>query len=301
MSRRLAVAALVTALASTAAADDPNAPLAEAKQQLQSLQRDEAAQKAGTPSGVKLDLPSLNTPETNAPPTPPRREERATSEKAKARRDWLVDGFNKLERRKPSAGGIAKESDLREDETKPLDPADPDYFLRVYERQRAQSEARQLDPNGIPDTKLANSVTADPFAPFLQDWLANSPVRDALKESLPADPASDRATTADGVGPGPSARIVTNAGSPSIDASAGMHSAAGNPFIQALGLPSFDQPRSVDARPSAIDTGISSATSPVAAPNTVYDLPERAKSDLKLTLPPPPSEDKKYFPQLKKF
>lgn len=290
-------------VACLAAADDPNAPLAEAKQQLQALRKDEAAQNAGTHGGVKLDLPSLNTPETNSSPPTPKHEDRATQEKAKARRDWLLEGFNKLESRKSVSGGATKEDREREreEEAKPLDPSDPDYFLRVYERQRAQSEARQLDAAGSPDNKLSSSAAADPFAPFMKDWLANSPVRDALKDSVPTDAATGGAAMPNGVTDGGESRVTPSANLPAIDAGASRHSATGNPFVQALGLPSFDQPRSVETRPSALESGVSPAPLAAPTPSTVYDLPERAKPDLKLALPPPPSEDKKYFPQLKKF
>lgn len=296
MTRWPAVFAL--ALASVAvAAEDPDAPLAETKQQLQSLRKDDAAQKAGTPGGVKLDLPSLNTPES-APAAPsPRRDAHSEPEKERARRDWLLDGFNQLERRKPGHAGAAKDRPESEAEAKPLDPSDPDYFLRVYERQRAQAEAKQLDASAS-DAKLAASSAADPLASFMKEWLADSPVRDALKDSLPAD-RGPRDGSAEVVLPDVS-RGTTAATGAVYDSSGTRGAPNANPFVQALGLPSLDPARAAEVRPAPVETALHPpATSPV--PTTVYDLPERAKPDVKRALPPPPSDDKKYFPQLKKF
>lgn len=295
MTRWSAVAAL--ALASLAgAADDPNAPLAEAKQQLQSLRKDDAAQKAATPAGVKLDLPSLNTPDVNPAPSPARRETRAGQEKEKARRDWLVDGFNKLERRKPGTTSEAKEQMEREDAAKPLDPSDPDYFLRVYERQRAQSEAKQLETGG-PDAKISGGSAVDPLASYMKEWLADSPVRDALKDALPADATSRESATPGAPAEGPHGAVAS---ARAADAHGASNAATTNPFVQALGLPPIDAPRSDESRSAPIEA-LPPARPANAPAATIYDLPERAKPDLKRALPPPPSEDKKYFPQLKKF
>jgi len=295
VTRWPAVAAL--ALASLAgAADDPNAPLADAKQQLQALRKDDAAQKAATPAGVKLDLPSLNTPDVNPAPSPARPETRANQEKEKARRDWLVDGFNKLERRKPGPTSDAREQGEREDAAKPLDPSDPDYFLRVYERQRAQAEAKQLETGG-PDAKISGGSAVDPLASFMKEWLADSPVRDALKDALPSDATSRESATIAAPAEGSHGAAASARASDPRGASSAV---ATNPFVQALGLPPIDAPRSAEARSAPIDA-LPPARPANAPAATVYDLPERPKADLKVTLPPPPSEDKKYFPQLKKF
>lgn len=294
MTRRFAVAVALGAAALAFAADDPNAPLANAKQQLQSLKKDEAAQKAGTQSGAKLDLPALNTPGQELDLPAPKREEADAKSKAADQKNWLLEGYDKLDK-KAGAGRTDRKASVSE---KPLDPNDPDYFLRLYERQRAEREEREserLDLKSINASELATTAS-DPFAPFMKGWLANSPVRDALKSTVGSDTSSEPALVAEPPTPVASVAVTDVAllGTPRPPNT--------NSFVQALGLPSLDQ-----SKPTEVHNPTVTLQNPPAAPtsrppaNTIYDLPERPKVDLKQSLPPPPSEDKKYFPQLKKF
>jgi hypothetical protein len=290
--RAFAFVALSAATAAFAV-DDPNAPLANTKQQLQSLKKDEAAQKAGTDRGVKLDLPSLNAPGTNVDLPPPHRPEADVKDgKRAAHRDWLLEGVDRLDHKKSSAD--ARRGDATESEDQPLDPTDPDYFLRVYERQRTARDAK-LKLNA-PDVNELRTGSADPFAPFMKEWLANSPVRDALKDAATRDARNDFAA------PDPAMPRPTEMGgannTPAVDLARG--AAAPNPFVQALGLPTLEQAKPAESRGPVAESSVAPAIVPPAA-NTIYDLPERPKIDVKRALPPPPSEDKKYFPQLKKF
>lgn len=294
MCRFAAVAALAaTALA--CAADDPNAPLANAKEQLQALKKDEAAQKAGTQNGLKLDTPSLATPASELELPRPRREEEAQRQQQAGRKDWLLEGFDKLDRKR--ALNAPKRGDAKPGNEALLDPNDPDYFLRLYERQQAEREAKQLKLSGPSASELKTAI-ADPFAPFMEEWLANSPVRDALRG------VADRAAPNDSAPalPGGTASSPTATTARTVTAEPVGAAPAPNPFVQALGLPSLEPARPADTRRPTIDAV--NTPSPVPSPSsakTIYDLPERPKMDLKQALPPPPSEDKKYFPQLKKF
>ncbi|HLP26531.1 MAG TPA: hypothetical protein VK477_12695 [Acidobacteriota bacterium] len=294
--RRLAAAAALGGAALAFAADDPNAPLANTKAQLQALKRDTAAQKADTPDGPKFNLPSLATPGSELELARPARDDREAKErKRNEQKDWLLEGFDKLDRKARPTAGKRGEEKTNEDE-KPLDPNDPDYFLRLYERQRAGRDAKQIDVSGQPLNEPKSDAT-DPFAPFMKDWLANSPVRDALRdvrtdlrESAAPLPESRAPSHAADSGGGSIARELPQAGPMS------------NPFVQALGLPAPESGSPMDVRsPVAEASSSPPPAAPVASSNTIYSLPERPKTDLKQALPPPPSEDKKYFPQLKKF
>lgn len=293
MTRRFAVVAALGAAALAFAADDPNAPLANTKRQLESLKKDEAAQKAGTQSGAKLDLPSLNTPGQELDLPPPKREGSETNNKS-PEKNWLLDGYDKLERKRASADGKRGDDRVSRDE-KPLDPNDPNYFLRVYERQRAERDAKQLNVNAAREHDL-KSDAADPLAPFLKDWLANSPVREVLKETIGSD-ASGGPAASEGAATTLESKPVANA-----IAAEGAKSVS-NPYVQALGLPASEPPRSLAGghSPAAPLSSPVAAPAPNAPASTIYGLPERPKPDLKHALPPPPAEDKKYFPQLKKF
>ncbi|MBI2510523.1 MAG: hypothetical protein HYV96_00970 [Opitutae bacterium] len=302
MTRRFAVVAALGAAALAFAADDPNAPLAHTKEQLQSLKKDEAARNAGTQSGAKLDLPALNTPGQELDlPAPKREDGDAKNGKRAGQKNWLLDGYDKLESKRASTGVGARRSDRKGSasaDEKPLDPNDPDYFLRVYERQRAERDAKQLDARAPGRVGELKTAADDPFAPFMKDWLANSPVRDALKDAFRSEGTSEFAAPA--VGPG-----ATPAGSspnaPTADAPRAT-AAATNPFVQALGLPALEAPKPAETRAPPADVQNAPGAPPLPTPaSTIYDLPERPKVDLKQTLPPPPAEDKKYFPQLKKF
>lgn len=294
--RRLAAAAAVGTAALVFAADDPNAPLANTKAQLQTLKKDAATQNADASDDPKLNLPALATPGPEFDIQRPARDGNDATEKKRAgRKDWLLEGFDKLDRKR-SLDASKRGTGKSDDDEMPLDPNDPDYFLRLYERQRAQRDAQQLDVNGT----LTNEFkidTGDAFAPFMKEWLANSPVRDALKETMTssgqADSALSRETTSTPL-------HETRSGAPSSE-SVG-NSADPNPFIQALGLPALEpgQPAVVSGSVAKGVNNLNPPASPAPA-NTIYDLPVQPKTDLKRALPPPPSEDKKYFPQLKKF
>lgn len=292
MTRRFAVAVALGTAALAFAADDPNAPLANTKQQLQSLKKEEAAQKAGTQRAAKFDLPALNTPgqELNLPAL--KREEADAKKKAADRKNWLLEGYDKLDKKSEAKRADGKASA----DEKPLDPDDPDYFLRLYERQRAERDANTREFDRLQMNERSGEA-ADPFAPFMKDWLANSPVREALKDSLghqaiDAEMVPGAETVSSSASAAPAAPVIGEAS----------RETGTNPFVQALGLPALELSRPVEGRSPTITVQSPPAvpTSPIPA-NTIYDLQERPKVDLKQALPPPPSEDKKYFPQLKKF
>lgn len=294
--RRFAAAAAVGTAALAFAADDPNAPLANTKAQLQTLKKDAAAQKADTPDGPKLNLPSLATPGPEFDIQRPTRDgNEATDNKRAGRKDWLLEGFDKLERKR-SSDAAKRGTGQSEDDEKPLDPNDSDYFLRLYERQRAQRDAQQLVVNGAPTSEFKTDA-GDAFAPFMKEWLANSPVRDALRDSMPDTARADAIlprTTANA--PAQETRLDV------LSRETARSNAAPNPFVQALGLPALESGSPAVVHGSE-QNGANNLTPPAApaSANTIYDLPAQPKTDLKRALPPPPSEDKKYFPQLKKF
>jgi hypothetical protein len=292
---RLAVAAAFGVATVAFAADDPNAPLANTKAQLQSLKKDAAAQQADTPRAPKLELPSIQGavagPELELPR--PKRDDADSQDRKRAQqKDWLLQGFDRLDRK--SSFGTAKSADTKaETEDEPLDPNDPDYFLRVYERQRAERDTKRLDVNALASGELRTDAP-DPLAPFMKEWLADSPVREALQSVNATHSTGDRVASGS-IGSAPMA-VTHTASAATVSARP-----VPNPFVQALGLPTFDQTAS-DTRAAAVEPVRNTPTSsPTNQTNTIYDLPERPKTDVRQALPAPPADDKKYFPQLKKF
>lgn len=294
MTRRLAIAVAFGAAALAFAADDPNAPLAQTKQQLESLKKDEAGQKAASHGEMKVNLPTIAAPAQPLDLPAPRRDDAPTPNNASDGKNWLLDGYDKLDGQRGRMN--TKRGDGKANANPaPLDPHAPDYFLRVYERQRAERDAKARELGRFDARERKGGDAADPFAPFLKDWLANSPVRDALKDALGRDPAdTGMPSVAESASP---ANPTATATSSAIDPSPATNA---NPFVQALGLRAA-QPQLTEVR-ALPGTGQNQTSAPAStSSNTIYDLPERPKTDLKHALPPPPSEDKKFFPQLKKF
>lgn len=294
MTRCSATAALLIATVAWGA-DDPSVPLANTRQQLQTLRKDQAAEKSGvSQSEVRLELRSLGSPTPGQVdlPAPPTREEPDARKDRETTKNWLLDGYERAERRRfPSSGAAGQREKSPKAEDAPLNPNDPDYFLRVYERQRAETEAKQLE-HATPDVGSLKSAGSDPFAPFLKEWLAGSPVRDALKEQYSA---LDNHGAADD----PAATPRPSDGGSSVAVPDLTHAPPANPFVQALGLPTAQQ-RTPPATLPAHDP-VQAPFS--AAPNvrSEFELPERPKPDARRALPPVVPDDKKYFPQLKKF
>lgn len=298
-------AALPFVLGAALAAAQDAAPLAETKQQLQSLQKDQAAQKAKTDEGLRLGgaLPSLAVPSAEpAGPASPAARQREREKQAKdgaPARNWLVDGVGRLDR----AGRDARGAGTEEADEEPLDPRDPDYFLRVYERQRAATEVRRERERENRDGATTGAGVAA-MEPFLRNWLAGSPVEGVLREargerrggeaagfdlSGPRDGAAVRfdepAAGAASRDTGPVARFdgpATPAGTP-----------AANPYLAALGL---------DRGAAGGSTApIFTPPPPVPAPAPVWAPPPPPKAEAPRLPVRPEDEAKKYFPQLRKF
>lgn len=309
--RRGAVILLALAGACAIARAQDAAPLANTKQQLQTLQKDRAAEKTKTDASLELRgaVPTLNPLVTDAPapPAPNLRRDDAEPDarrKAEARKNWLLDGYDRLGR-KP--GDRARATDPAADEAGEeveLDPKDPDYFLHVYEKQRAANLAKQEEERALAGKTGATARSADAFAPFMQNWLAGSPVRDALKEALiggesRAASANVRPVNSEALASGRTASGSLNTGAPShVNGSeASRPATTANPFVQALGLPAISEARAGDLRPSASTPGFAA---PAAVP-VELTTPERPKIESRMRPPPSPADEKKYFPQLKKF
>lgn len=313
MRRRLAWL-VVLGCAASAAAQESGAPLSNTKQQLQSLSKDQSAQKTSesTDLGLRSALPGINAPAPPidlALPKPPGDErERKDGRKRKDDKNWLLDGYDKLDRKRTGAQTGARERDekLEELEEELLDPKDPNYFLRVYEKQREETLAKQEQQQMRAEAASSTTSNAgnDAFAPFMKEWLAGSPVSDALRDSLGGARAGQSGSIVEaGALPGgarPESRETTTLNVTGLLGGGESKSGAGpatNPFIQALGLGAAAESKPLDVQ------------SPVAEPVVLpprpavpeLTLPEKAKTDTNFRPPPSPADDKKYFPQLKKF
>lgn len=312
MRRRLTLL-VVLGCAVSVGAQEAGAPLSNTKQQLQSLSKDQSTQKSGENSdlGLRNALPGITTPTPPmefALPKPPGEERDAKDgRKRKDQKNWLLDGYDKLDRKRTGAQGGARGRDekLEELDEEPLDPKDPNYFLRVYEKQREETLAKQEEQKMR--AEAASSATGnagnDAFAPFMKEWLAGSPLSDALRDSLsgsraaPSSIAIDTRPVPDGIRPAPRETTLNATGLLGGGEAKGGGGPTSNPFIHALGLSAMAETKALEVQ------------SPVAEPVVLpprpatpeLTLPERAKTEPNFRPPPSPTDDRKYFPQLKKF
>lgn len=267
-----------------------NAPLADSQKALDSL-RKEQSQKAAPTSGKLRDLlPTIEAPGAPAGPTeysgPPKTEKLPTNKERKE--NWLLNGMDKLDVSKKPASGSPRRDRLKA--TDADEPAAATDLLGLYSAQQKQSRA-----DHAPQTKPAAS---DPLAPFLQNWLHGSPVRgqffDETLRRSEAGGSADRALPATQTG-SQGAAVGRLADLPGFrDAAQPTQASAGkspsNPYLRVMDTPA---PETRSGRlPAALP----------AAPltPTISPLPPPAPVERKAPATPP-TEDKKYFPQLKKF
>jgi len=311
----IACAVLGAGLAGWVGAQESSAPLSETKQQLKALQKDRAAQQSGMAAGKLSDalpgsgaLPQITTPEA-PPPRPPERTDEAKQKRAG--QNWLLDGVNELSRTKSDRNArtaTGRRGETEEDTAAgaaPLDPADPDYFLRVYERERAAQLARREEQQLAAQAAGGSAAgTAQPnaMAPFLEQWLAGSPVRDIVREGANlnrrATPAGGGELTRSGApesapsDPRPAFEIADRV----APVAATPARSDTNPFLQALGL------STAPVGPSAARNSSTVLPPPPAPARAAESTVLPAPTPEPLRRPPNVTdESRKYFPQLKKF
>jgi hypothetical protein len=316
MKPAFCLALLALAAAGTIAAEETSAPLANAKKELQQLQKDEAAKKSGEgDAGLKGALPSLNAPVPgqSALDLPFASPSAQSTEKnrAEAARNWLINGVDQFDRHpsRPGRDGRGK-TEFSDDDESLFDRADPNYLLRAYDKQQKDNFKDGFKANRRL-TGMTAPASSDPLNPFLQNWLAGSPVRgpilDMLKRKDGSGPAGDGFETRDGrVGLG--AGGSTNARVPA-GANGGLEptgsATSPNPYLQALAAPPLHDTARVSGSMAVPGGGnVLLPGQSFAKPSTTYGLPADTQPARADSFKPPPSkteDDKKYFRQLKRF
>ena len=300
MSLRAGTLGLLVCAALVAGAEEPGAPLEKSQRELKALQRDQATRNSEAGAGKLSDgLPQIQAPAPGAVllnlPVPDQTEADLQKQK-EARKNWLADGVEKLEKQAKARNRGApgdKRHAFRDEENRPLDSSDPEYVLKLYGEQQQEAEARA-------DGKHPVAARADPFAPFLHGWLGSSPVHGKFFDEFARKPET-------GGAPVGSASAPLSGGTPSFTSLEPVGPARGanatvqpNPYLQGLDLPSLPDTR---AGPNPSATAAESWAKPVDLPATTASSvppPAARQADPKLQLSPL-ADDKKYFPQLKKF
>lgn len=297
-------AALLALLAAmTAVGAEGDAPLSGTKKELQQLQSDRGIQ--GAPSakdGLKSDVPSLQVPVTSGPvyqrPTP-EQQERETRQRKNAQKNWLIDGMANLESDAATKALLPGEDSIdgdREDDNR-IDTSDPAYLLKLYDKQKKADDAKAAE------SKAQRMPLNNAFAPFLQDWMAASPVKDRLLSDMGR----------------PTGGGTTSVFSPAAGAPSGVRGAVVLPDFNRDTTGPADKPNPYlsDSATSGAgpadgaslllnSLGGAPASTPVAASSPAPEpllppVPPPVTSERNKAPPPPLADDRKHFPQLNKF
>ncbi|HET7537316.1 MAG TPA: hypothetical protein VFJ90_12735, partial [Candidatus Didemnitutus sp.] len=220
-----------------------------------------------------------------------------------ADKNWLVREYEKLENK----------DNLTSDDEKLKLASGPTEEKSEHEQLQDQliandPKSREASADSRQHPKSEPLRAPDPFAPFMKDWLANSPASGPMYDALvKANGSQSPAMTAPIAEP---AGAVTNVSSIATDLSASDSRSARttvppgpNPFLAGLELP--------NSRESSLSILPSGPVSEVAAPASILPIKgtSSAGSDIaeparRNSVTPPPSklsDDKKYFPQQKRF
>lgn len=296
---------LLAAVAPVAAAE--SAPLESTKQELRQL---ESAQKnktgAVTSDSVKLSAPALDVRGDEDKvlkqwTAGQKAEERKREQQKRKDDNWLVNGVDHLG--KEGAPGATKTGQPAEPADNNAmvaarDASDPQYLLKLFDDQKKQSDPKDAAAKSRP------TPAPDPFAPFLQGWLGTSPVRDQVMDQFKKGSEAGSLPVASA---GSSSDFRPPAVVASSNSSAGLQEPAGqakpNPYLVELNAPMPTRDASAGAFPMAsVDSLSASGPAPVSAPLTTPLLDPLPDNRTPAKGPPPGlTDDKKYFPQQKKF
>jgi hypothetical protein len=285
---------------------ESGAPLESSKQGLRKLESGQGASRGpNAKEGLRTDTPGLHIPgqeemSTPALITPEKLEKQRKAEKeSEERKNWLVNGVRRLEAAEKSQTSENRRTGnaappVSQDAPKPS-PDDPQYLLRLYDEQKKAETSRQGE------VAPARKPQADPFAPFLQGWLGNSPARG------PAFDEFSRRAAAPVGNPGVVAPLGASVlGEPAASVfvpgapASGQSAPAPNPYLASSGAPSTGLESPLTS--SVINQPIISPVAALpAAPVTVPAPFPEVRSNERKAPPPPQAEDKKYFPQLNRF
>jgi hypothetical protein len=287
------------------------APLESSKQGLRKLESGQGAGRGpDAKDGLRTGTPGLHIPGQEDLPAPallnPEKleKQRKAEKEGEERKNWLVNGVRRLEATekgqtgesgRPEAIAVAAPQDGNKTS---LD--DPQYLLRLYEEQKKAENSRQAEGVSV------RKPPADPFGPFLQGWLGNSPARGPAFDEFSRRPAAPGGTTATlGFGNTPtSAESAGHAAGTANSLGQGPAIPAPNPYLADQSPPRLgSEPAVLPSLPSGlsqptINPSASLPVLPVAAPPPT--IPEVRPAERK-SVPPAQAEDKKYFPQLNRF
>ena len=300
MKYRARAVVLAMGIAVARAAATPGPALENSQRELKELQAEVKA-KPSIPANSELTQGFAQLPTAGAPPAPlkPAGSERTAQELKKRKtvdKNWLINGVNALARAASAetvAGDGASNSLQTAKDSVPAQTA-AQNLLEVYSAQRSAEPTQAV-------SKHATIASRDPLAPFLQGWLADSPVRGLFFDDYVKKINTEGAAVSSAHG-SPTAQSG-ELRSTRASTRAGFHSprpTEANPYLaptkelvlQNRGT-TIDSPRLTstvgDSFSQALATGPTAAALGGPQPN--------GKASTRLA----PSDAQKYFPQQRKF
>ena len=300
MTGRAAIAgfALGAVLLAARAAEPVGAPLADSKRELKALQAEQAT-KANPSGKIMGNVPDVGAPTPGEMPidlTSSIKTEKELKKKTDARKNWLLDGMDQLGQNSKGTNKDTRDTGEVKNAADEEKPAEGDTLLKLYSEQKKKDEART-------EARTAAVARNDPFAPFLQGWLANSPAIGKPFEGSGRKPDAVGGTVA---APGPASGAINfsqSAGGPSdLGGTRGQPMPVNpqpNPYLETPVGPALTDFSAIRNQGSAANIGTSTA---VPLPNPALGEPAPAsRTAEKKPQFLRPSDNDKYFPQQKKF
>ncbi len=286
-----------------AGAEETSAPLENSKQELKSLQKGAAPGVDASLGKMSDVMPQMQSPVNEPLPfdlTKTQKSESELNKKEDAQKNWLLDGMDKLDPKTPKSKEAGRKNAANvtgDDDKEKAGEADSGDLLTLYSEQKKTTEAKA----GAKQTKPARN---DPMTPFLQGWLADSPVRGKFFDDYVKRPDGG-ATNSGAVGSaqpdsssGLNFSVVDGGASNSRNVPSGPAPVRVNPYLQGLDMSGL-QDLGGGGRQSASNPVLQAG--PIQPPPPLADpVPALRPPDKKLQLPSL-TDDKKYFPQLNKF
>lgn len=276
---------LVGALGMTAAvlagAEEPApSPLEDVKVDLKAVKRGNNSEFAPAPAGPKVSVPGFNpAPGEAAPPTSaPAAGANSQAGRKPANANWLLEAVELQARARPSQSPGAKAPGRNE--MIAVDASDPAYLLKLYLAHEPPGAEQLGTSSPRKESRAVKEMDVGALDGFLKQWIAP---RDLALLGLDG---TAQTATADVLPSG----IMAPAVAPGQTS---MPFGAPNPFLEALKLDPLPPDLTPVAPPPANLPPPTAAVSP--APPKDSNLPAE-RNPL-----PNPAEDKKYFPQLKRF
>lgn len=299
----LVVTLLLAGANAARAAEQTTGALDQSKQELRQLQSDQKSKTRQTSDKVRVSTPVMEVQPGQGSAeswlaNKQAKEKKLREGRASANPNWLAEGVEKLEKEEAQAKtpetAITKESAPKESVTQPVNQADPQYLLKLFDEQKKTGEAKSTG-------KTSATPAPDPFAPFMESWLGSSPTRgqffdQTVRKSEVAPASAPAGGTTD------YRRLASTSAAP-----AGLPEKAvvekSNPYLADLNTPVLS--KEIVAETSQLQPALGPSTPaaqvPASAVSTQPTTPLRETRERPKAPPSGLVDDKKYFPQLKRF